>query len=177
MQDLEGAPIIISQNSTLFISGGALFVCNRAIAYGGGLYAVSQSRVAFEETSNVSFIENSVASYGGAIYIMHSTLTMHVRVLCESNFAGLGGGAVMVANNNTQSYNNDDTPSISVIDCNGSNIIFRNNTSHGSGGAIYAMSQYSDSDITVKLKDVLFESRILQHWMGELLIHSIVSSI
>ena len=154
----SGAPIL-SYNSMLFISGVALFVRNRAIAQGkdtsgGAIYAISWSRVIFEETSSVSFIENSAASYGGAIYIMRSNLTMNGRVLFESNFAGLGGGAIAI-NNARPNY----SPSIiiSVINCIGKSIIFRNNTSHGSGGAIYAMNQYSVSNITVGLKDVLFE--------------------
>jgi predicted outer membrane repeat protein len=152
------APITISDNSILIISGVASFVHNRAIAQGkeasgGAIYAVYQSRVIFEETSRVSFIKNSAASYGGAIYVSQSNLTMHGRVLFESNFAGLGGGAIAINNG----YYDGNPLARSVINCSGNSIIFRNNTSHGSGGAIYAMSQYSDSDITVGLKDVLFE--------------------
>ena len=161
LQDIDfdsGAPIL-SCNSMLFISGVALFVRNRAVAQGkdtsgGAIYAVSQSRVIFEETSSVSFIENSAASYGGAIYMMQSSLIMNGRVLFDSNFAGLGGGAIAI-NNAQPNY----LPSIiSVIICSGKSIIFRNNTSHGSGGAIYAMNQYQlVSDIIVGLKDVRFE--------------------
>ena len=157
----SGAPILIFSNSTIFISGVAIFVRNRAVAQGkdtpgGAIYAIDQSRVIFEETSNVSFIENSAASYGGAIYMIHSNLIMNGRVLFESNFAGIGGGALAV--NNPQPTD-DDTLSISnsVINCSGKSIIFRNNTSHGSSGAIYARNQYLVSNITVGLKDVRFE--------------------
>ena len=159
--DFNGGAPIFSYNSTLFISGVALFVHNLAIAHskksdasGGAIYAVSQSRVTFEETSNVSFIENSAASYGGAICVVQSNLTMNGRVLFENNSAGLGGGAI--ANNHTYYYYYEDTPSISVINCSGKSIIFRNNTSHGSGGAIF-LSADSYNVIRVELKDVRFE--------------------
>ena len=159
-----GAAIFLFQNSTLFINGRALFRCNRAIAptelsrsgirvSGGAIYATHESRVTFEESSDISFIENFAASYGGAMAVVDSNLTMYGRVSFESNSADLGGGAITVNSSR-------DASSSSVISCSGKSIIFRNNTSKGSGGAIYAGS-YSQSShnatVIVELRDVLFE--------------------
>ena len=136
-----GAAILVTDNSTLIISGIASFVRNRALAINGGaMYATRGSRITFEESSNISFTENSTTSFGGAISIEDSNLTIYGRALFERNSAGDSGGAIAITGQGIQ------------INCSGRSIIFRNNTSNGGGGAIIASRGAS-----VELRDILFE--------------------
>ena len=52
----------------------------------------------FEESSDISFVGNSAASYGGAISIVDSNVTIYGRVLFENNSAGTDGGATFSLN-------------------------------------------------------------------------------
>ena len=154
-----GTAISVAHRSTLVISGIASFVRNQANAStgphvsmpfrvigstpdininGGAIYASYQSRVIFEETSNISFIENSATSDGGAMYIYNSNLIICGRVLFEKNFASGDGGAIAIVGGVILAVNNH-------------NIIFRNNTSPSSGGAI------SSTSASVELRNILFE--------------------
>lgn len=145
-----GTAIYVSHGSSLIISGIASFVRNQATASndtdisGGAIFAISQSRVIFEALSNVTFVENSAMSEGGAVYIHESNLIMYSRALFEGNSAGHDGGAVAIVEGGVL---------VAAVDHNERNIIvFRNNSSPSSGGAIYS----DNSDI--ELRGVLFES-------------------
>ena len=150
--------VICTKNSILVISGIASFIRNRAIHVapmesgmsGGAIGAFYQSRIVFEESSNISFIENSAALAGGAISIEDSSLTMHGRVLFERNSAGDSGGAIRVFGQNIPTK----------ISCSGKSIVFRNNTSLGYGGAIYAMSDIYSAGTNAELRDVVFERNV-----------------
>ena len=151
LEDYTGGAAIFTQISTIFISGVASFTRNQAIApmgssiNGGAIRAVGLSRVILNESSNVSFIENSATS-GGALSIENSNLTMYGRVLFERNSAVYGGGAIIAISERDM---------ITTITCSGRNIIFRNNTSYRNGGAIHAAS-----GTNVELKDILFERNV-----------------
>lgn len=141
---LTGAAISLRSASTIVISGKALFVRNQVITpstghiffSGGGpgaIYADGQAKVIFEETSNISFVENSAVISGGAMYLLDgANLTMCGRVLFEANSAQRDGGAIAIEGG---------TLSTTMMECNEKNITFRNNTvgqlQYYDGGAVY----------------------------------------
>ena len=155
---LTSAAISLRSASTLVISGKALFVRNRVITpstghiffSGGGpgaIYVDGQAKVIFEETSNISFVENSAVISGGAMYLLDgANLTMCGRVLFEANSAQRDGGAIAIEGG---------TLSTTMMECNEKNITFRNNTvgqlQYYDGGAVYS------KNARVELKNVLFE--------------------
>ena len=114
--------------------------------YGGAMYATFGSGITFEESSNITFTDNS-ATLGGAIFIEDSNLTMYGRVLFERNTACYYGGAITIFD--YRGRQND-----IMINCSGRSITFRNYTGRY-GGAIYASS--SAESLNVELKDILFE--------------------
>jgi predicted outer membrane repeat protein len=129
----DGTAVSVRDNSMLVVGGTASFVRNRVsfrqnlqskgsliVANSGTLFAVRKSKMIFEESSNVSFVENSAVG-GGAIAIVTSTLTMYGRVLFEGNSAKYGGAI----------YAQDASVELR-------NVWFERNTAILKGGAIYA---------------------------------------
>ena len=133
---LGGTAVSVCGTSTLVINGTASFLQNQVlpsmvlnhnivITNGGALFANTGSKVIFEESSNVSFVENSAVFGGGAVSILDSSLIMHGRVLFEGNSAD-SGGAIYI-----QAYFNDSNIVLK-------NVRFEKNTAVRTGGAIYA---------------------------------------
>ena len=140
-----GVAVYITDNSTFFISGIASFIRNRGITSinGGAMYATHGSRITFEESSNITFTDNSATISGGAIFMEDSNLTMYGRVLFERNSAGYYGGAITIFEEESRQNN--------MINCSGISIILRNNSGRY-GGAIYA-----SNGANIELRDILFE--------------------
>ena len=154
-----GTAFLVTGRSTLVISGTASFVHNRAITptgiqrsnNGGAIYATHSSKVTFEESSNILFIENFAAGVGGAISISDSNLIMYGGVLFERNSANVSGGAVSIIGLHI----------LTMINCRERNVIFRNNTSQSHGGAIY-VNAYGITT-SVHLRNILFERNTALH--------------
>ena len=139
---------IFCESSVLSFRSSILFQHNRAVsllgAQGGGIFAWSNSVLTFEASSSVVFTENSAIFLGGAIVISGSELVVRGKALFDSNFAGIGGGALRGEAN-------------SRILCNNSKerIVFRNNyVSDGPGGAIFTFAS------NLNLEGILFEGNM-----------------
>ncbi|CAN0378106.1 unnamed protein product [Ascophyllum nodosum] len=87
----EGGAIFAGPGSELFVDG-ASFSSNIAQNMGGAVYI---------ELSNVTLVSNvfdgNSAVYGGAMYVVHSTVTRSVNVSFRGNNAE-NGGAIVIAN-------------------------------------------------------------------------------
>ena len=101
----------------------------KVITNGGALFARNQSTIIFEESSNISFVENSAELGGGAISILDSILTMYGRVLFEGNSADKGGAIYAQANFYNARFELR-------------NVWFERNTAVLNGEAIYADSTF-----------------------------------
>ena len=141
---------IFCEGSVVSFSGSVLLQQNQAVAEfeakGGGISAQLNSILTFKPSSSVRFIENTATSWGGAISISGSELTMRGKASIEANFAVLGGGALIAEENSTILCNSNSSRE---------RIIFRNNHVgsgvQAQGGAIYTES----SDL--ELEGILFE--------------------
>ncbi|MCG8620481.1 MAG: hypothetical protein MJE68_00595, partial [Proteobacteria bacterium] len=149
-----GTAVSIGSNSLLVVSGTASFVRNQLLlrsrvtninAYGGALFARSGSKVMFEESSNVSFIENYSEFYGGAISTANANLTIYGTVLFEGNSASYGGAISAVTVYEIPPRN---------ISIKLSNVRFERNTALD-GGAIYV--EPLSNSVSVELRNVWFE--------------------
>ena len=116
--NIGSAAILVYDSSTLFISGIASFVRNRGV--NSGAIQVFGGSMTFEESSNVSFIENT-AILGGAISIQYSNLTTYGRVLFERNSAHETGGAIAITSN----------PGQAIINCSGTMHLVQNSARQG----------------------------------------------
>ena len=68
----------------------------RIVASGGALLAGSGSKVIFEESSNITFVENFSEFNGGAISTVNTNLTAYGTVLFERNSANYRGAIYAV---------------------------------------------------------------------------------
>ena len=155
-----GTAVSIGSNSLLVVSGTASFVRNQLLlrsrqtninAFGGALFARSGSKVIFEESSNISFIENYSEFYGGAISTVNANLTVYGTVLFEGNSASYGGAIYVVT-------------VIDILPMNTSiklrNVRFERNTALD-GGAIYVESMSLSA--SVELRNAWFEGNKAMH--------------
>ena len=167
-----GTAVSVGSNSLLVVSGTASFVRNQLLlrsrqtninANGGALFARSGSKVIFEESSNISFIENYSEFYGGAISTVNTNLTVYGTVLFEGNSASYGGAIYVVT-------------VIDILPMNTSiklkNVRFERNTALD-GGAIYVESMSLSA--SVELRNVWFEGNKAMRNGGA--IYAIVASI
>ena len=150
-----GTAVSVSSNSLLVVSGTASFVWNRLslrqpyiVASGGALFARNGSQVIFEESSNVSFVENFSEFNGGAISTVNANLTVYGTILFEGNSAKYGGAIYAV----TVYYERTALPMNTSVKLR--NIRFERNTALD-GGAIHVQSMFHGA--SVELRDVWFE--------------------
>ena len=117
-------------NSELIVDNCS-FLHNGVLQAAGGAIAVTQSSMHFRNTCALSY---NLASYGGAIYAIDSTVNVNKEVLMMFNSAFvLGGGALLQYSKVTIQYN----AFLDVV----------NNSASTKGGGIYA----TNSRITVLL--------------------------
>ncbi|MCP4711926.1 MAG: hypothetical protein GY869_25175, partial [Planctomycetes bacterium] len=91
---------------------------SRMNQYGGAMISDGGSPT----LRNLTFLANSAASFGGAMYNYHTSLTIIANCTFEGNAAGLGGGGLY----------NMHTSSPVLTNC-----LFLNNRATNSGGAMY----------------------------------------
>ena len=124
-----GGALLVSSNEVII--DHCSFLHNGVLQAAGGAIAVTQSNVYFRNTCELS---QNLASYGGAIYAIDSTIEVgkNVQIMFNSAFV-LGGGAWLQYSKLTLRYS-------AILDV-------VNNTASTKGGGIYA----TNSRITVLL--------------------------
>jgi predicted outer membrane repeat protein len=132
-----GTAVSVSYNSMLVVCDTASFVRNRLsnsmrqtslfhFPSGGALFAGRESKILFEKSSNISFVENFAEYGGGAISILNSNLIVDGEVLFKGNSAKYGGAIYIL-------FFTQNNASIKLR-----NVWFERNTAILKGGTIYA---------------------------------------
>ncbi len=146
--DFVGGAMYISRKSTLTMNAST-FQGNTAQTEGGALYVTGGSKVDITATAFTANEAVASGSYGGAITVRSSTLTLTDSSF-DGNKAAKNGGALYIAY--VESSSSDADVTITNSD-------FTNNTADSYGGAIYSTTHVDNSKaIVLDVRDSAFEA-------------------
>ena len=140
----NGGGIVIGNhtNITFCKNSTVTFKNNVANKDGGAIYINGSARILFYETSKILFYNNSAANDGGVVYAVNNAYIVFEKnsdVNFTGNSASASGGAMCLQNSTNVTFNN----------C---TVMFDNNYSGGSGGAVFA---YRNCEITMKQNSIV----------------------
>ena len=135
---MNGGGIVIGSHTNIMFCKNsiAIFKNNVANKDGGAIYIDDSARVLFYETIKILFYNNRAANNGGAVYAMNNAYIVFEKN-SDVNFTGNSalalGGAMHLQN--------------TIVTFNNCTVLFDNNYSEGSGGAVFASR---NCEITMK---------------------------
>ena len=148
-----GGAIHVDSQSTLSVSGGAVFTANTAADKGGVLYVTKSSTVTLQGSTDapVQLTSNEAGGNGGALYLYTGTSATMRHVVLEQNHsasASYGGGALYLTGASCEleqvsfigntAYRGGAVGLYSASSLSAGNVTFSQNTASNRGGAVYA---------------------------------------
>ncbi len=164
-----GGAIHVDSQSTLSVSGGAVFTANTAADKGGVLYVTKSSTVTLQGSTDapVQLTSNEAGGNGGALYLYTGTSATMRHVVLEQNHsasASYGGGALYLTGASCEleqvsfigntAYRGGAVGLYSASSLSAGNVTFSQNTASNRGGAVYA----SESSVTAEALSLLSNS-------------------